>query len=84
MDWTSFRSQFPALEDRAYLNTAGGGVMSYRVARAGQQYYQEALEKGDTAWDEWLERSELARHDVPYLSALPPIKSPFCRMLLWD
>jgi|AP95_1055475.scaffolds.fasta_scaffold00690_16 selenocysteine lyase/cysteine desulfurase len=64
MDWTSFRSQFPALEDRAYLNTAGGGVMSYRVARAGQQYYQEALEKGDTAWDEWLERAELARNDV--------------------
>ncbi len=64
MDWTTFRSQFPALEDRTYLNTAGGGVMSYRVARAGQQYYQEALEKGDTAWDEWIERAELDRNDV--------------------
>jgi len=63
-DWTLLRSEFPALRGRAYLNTAGGGVMSLRVAAAGRNYYEESLELGDIGWDRWLERSDQDRDDV--------------------
>lgn len=63
-DWTRFRSQFPALAKNTYLNTAGGGVMSTRVAAAGRKYYDESESLGDIGWDPWVERSDEARRDV--------------------
>jgi len=63
-DWSAFRAQFPALEGRAYLNTAGGGVMARRVAEAGIRYFQESLKDGDINWGTWLSRSEQDRLDV--------------------
>ena len=63
-DWTLFRSKFPALEGRCYLNTAGGGVMSRQVAASGIQYFNESVQDGDINWNRWLDRSETDRGDV--------------------
>jgi len=57
-DWIEFRSRFPALESRCYLNTAGGGVMSRQVAAAANRYYTEAVEEGDVCWNRWVKRSD--------------------------
>lgn len=62
--WQPFREQFPALENRVYLNTAGGGAVSKQAAAAGIQYYQEAVEHADTYWDTWLNRSDGIRRDI--------------------
>lgn len=64
MDWTGFRSQFPALEKHTYLNTASGGVMSVRAAESATQYYQESVEMGDIGWEQWLTRYERDRQFV--------------------
>ncbi|NNF03507.1 MAG: aminotransferase class V-fold PLP-dependent enzyme [Rhodothermales bacterium] len=64
MDWQAFRRQFPALEGRIYLNTAGGGAVAAKTAAAAMRYYEEAVVDGDTGWSRWLERLEADRADV--------------------
>ncbi|MDE2997176.1 MAG: aminotransferase class V-fold PLP-dependent enzyme [Bacteroidota bacterium] len=63
-DWPSFRSLFPALADRVYLNTAGGGAMARSVADAARAYYAESVEMGDIGWDRWVARADKDRSDV--------------------
>ena len=63
-DWNLFRSKFPALDGRCYLNTAGGGVMSTQVAEAAISYFRESVEEGDINWNRWIDRSESDRADV--------------------
>ncbi|NQV73296.1 aminotransferase class V-fold PLP-dependent enzyme, partial [bacterium] len=63
-DWTQFRAKYPALEGKAYLNTAGGGVMSRQVAAAATQYFNESVEQGDICWNTWLARADRDRVDV--------------------
>ena len=63
-NWTQFRAKFPALEGKAYLNTAGGGVMSHQVAKAATQYFKESVEQGDICWNTWLARADRDRVDV--------------------
>ena len=63
-DWTRFRAKFPALEGKAYLNTAGGGVMSHQVAQAAIEYFNESVEHGDICWNTWLKRADRDRVDV--------------------
>lgn len=67
MDWVAFRSKFPALNKYTYLNTAGGGPISDRAASAGRAYYDEAEHRADTAWNEWLHRSDKVREQVASL-----------------
>ncbi len=64
IDWSDIRSRFPALADKAYLNTAGGGVMTQRTADAALNYYRESVEMGDIGWDRWVERAERDRSDM--------------------
>ncbi len=64
MDINAFRARFPAVLQRTYLNTAGGGAMSDRAAAAGRMYYEEAETLADVAWNTWLERSEQVRERV--------------------
>lgn len=72
MDWNSFRRQFPALEGRVYLNTAGGGAVAVRTAAAAMRYYEEAVVDGDTGWSRWLERLEAGRTVVAaWIGAAP-------------
>lgn len=71
-NWNDFRLLFPALEGRAYLNTAGGGVMAGVVAEAGMRYYRESLEMGDIGWTPWLERSEKDRADLASIIGADP------------
>ena len=63
-DWDTVRDEFPALRDRVYLNTAGGGPMCRRALEAVRQYHNEFEHSGDTRWDEWLERVEAIRGRV--------------------
>lgn len=67
MDWETFRSKFPALKKYTYLNTAGGGPISDRAANAGRAYYDEAEARADTAWDDWLYRTEETRKQAATL-----------------
>ena len=47
-DWNALRAHFPALEDRVYLNTAGGGPMGREATQAAGAYYDEFYREGDT------------------------------------
>jgi len=63
-DWLNFRDQFPSLNNKVYLNTAGGGAVSKRAAAAGIQYYKEAVSHADTYWDVWLGHSDEVRQQI--------------------
>lgn len=76
-DWNHFRSQFPALEGRTYLNTAGGGVMAPRTAQAAGRYLEESVSMGDVGWDLWLDRSEQDRADVARIVGADPTRLAF-------
>ena len=47
-DWDEIRTHFPALQDRVYLNTAGGGPICREAAERVHQYYDELCREGDT------------------------------------
>src|SRR2546423_12314114 len=60
-DWASVRAGFPVAENYAYLNSAGAGPVSRRVAEAVAQLDREMLESGDRLWDSWIARRGEAR-----------------------
>ena len=60
-DWNALRAHFPALEDRVYLNTAGGGPMGREATQAARAYYDEFYREGDTRWNACLEHVEETR-----------------------
>ena len=61
VDWNEIRKEFPVCEKYVYLNPAGGSPMSRSASEAGQLFYREMLEFGDTYWETWLERTEETR-----------------------
>ena len=61
----------------AYLNSAGAGPVSSRVLEAAGEYYREAAESGDRAWDAWLARRERAREGVARLINAEPDEIAF-------
>ena len=71
-DWASVRAGFPVAENYAYLNSAGAGPVSRRVAEAVAQLYREMLESGDRLWDSWIARREEARAAVARLINAEP------------
>jgi len=76
-DWAAARAEFPATENYAYLNSAGAGPVSRRVAEAAAQLYRETLESGDRLWESWLARRERAREDVARLINAEPEEVAF-------
>ena len=72
VDWARVRAEFPATETYAYLNSAGAGPLSRRVAGAAEQLYGEASESGDRLWEVWLARRERARAEVARLINAEP------------
>jgi cysteine desulfurase / selenocysteine lyase len=77
VDWAGVRAEFPATETYAYLNSAGAGPVSRRVAAAAGQLYREALESGDRLWEVWLARREQARAEVARLINAEPDEVAF-------
>jgi len=71
-DWARARAEFPVTENYAYLNSAGAGPVSRRVAETVAQLYGEMLESGDRLWDVWLARREEARAAVARLINAEP------------
>jgi len=61
VDWNEVRKEFPVCDKYVYLNPAGGSPMSRSASEAGQLFYKEMLEFGDTYWETWLERTEKTR-----------------------
>ena len=76
-DWAGVRAEFPVTETYAYLNSAGAGPVSRRVAEAAGQLYRETLESGDRLWEVWLARRERARADVARLINAEPDEVAF-------
>jgi cysteine desulfurase / selenocysteine lyase len=76
-DWASSRAEFPVTDAYAYLNSAGAGPVSRRVAEAAGQFYRETLESGDRLWEVWLARRERARADVARLINAEPDEVAF-------
>jgi selenocysteine lyase/cysteine desulfurase len=76
-DWASVRAEFPVTERYAYLNSAGAGPVSRRVAAAAEQFYRESVESGDRQWNVWLDRRERARADVARLINAEPDEIAF-------
>lgn len=77
LDWARVRAEFPATETFAYLNSAGAGPVSRRVAEAAAEFYRETLESGDRRWEQWLARRERARADVARLVNAEPDEIAF-------
>jgi len=71
-DWARVRAEFPVTENYAYLNSAGAGPVSRRVAETVAQLYGEMLESGDRLWDVWLARRAEARAAVARLINAEP------------
>jgi len=71
-DWARVRAEFPVTENYAYLNSAGAGPVSRRVAEAAAQLYRETQESGDRLWEVWLARREEARAAVARLVNAEP------------
>ena len=76
-DWESARAEFPVTETYAYLNSAGAGPVSRRVAEAAARFYRETMESGDRHWEHWLARREQARADVARLIGAEPDEIAF-------
>ncbi|HEX8720141.1 MAG TPA: aminotransferase class V-fold PLP-dependent enzyme [Pyrinomonadaceae bacterium] len=77
LDWAAARAEFPAAQEYAYLNSAGAGPVSRRVAEAAGQFYRETSESGDRLWEHWLARRERARADVARLINADPEEVAF-------
>ena len=77
LDWARERAEFPVTETYAYLNSAGAGPVSRRVAEAAAQFYRETMESGDRRWEHWLARRERARADVARLINAEPDEIAF-------
>src|SRR5437868_6396428 len=77
VDWAGVRAEFPAAETYAYLNSAGAGPLSRRVAEAAAQLYRETTESGDRLWEAWLARREQARAEVARLINAEPDEIAF-------
>jgi len=61
VDWDKIRACFPVVKTVVYLNVAGGGPMPYSVGEESKKYFDEFVNKGDVAWDEWLDGIEEVR-----------------------
>ncbi|HEX8282068.1 MAG TPA: aminotransferase class V-fold PLP-dependent enzyme [Pyrinomonadaceae bacterium] len=77
LDWARVRAEFPVTEKYAYLNSAGAGPISRRVAEAATRLYREASESGDRPWEHWQARRERAREDVARLIGAEPDEIAF-------
>lgn len=64
MNITSLRKNYPALAEQTYLNTASCGLVSRAAAATAQQFYQELLEQGGAARNDWYAQIPLLRQEV--------------------
>ena len=62
--WEEIRAEFPGLATQAYLNAAATAPTPRPVRTAVDRFYRELEERGDGAWDEWMQRREDVRAKV--------------------
>jgi len=65
MDWDAWRSEFPILQHKTYLNSCSLGPISTRVKKALKRYIEiwemEELPWDETPWDTWMKSIEDVR-----------------------
>jgi len=76
-NWEEIRKQFPVLQKSIYLNPAGGSPMSLSAAKEGKRYFDEMVSEGDSPYEEWMERTEEARHKLSRLINASPSEIGF-------
>lgn len=63
-DWQKIRSEFPALENRAYLNTATFGQLPRRATAAVAQHWQHRDELACTDFLSWYDDADRLRASI--------------------
>lgn len=73
IDWPAWRSEFPGLERRTYLNTVSLGQLSNRSRSAVNQFMDLWTELGASAWySHWLAEVDHLRHQFARLIGSSP------------
>jgi len=71
-DWRKIRSEFPALENRAYLNTATFGQLSLRATEAVAKHWQHRDELACTDFLNWYDDADRMRASIAKLIGATP------------
>ena len=66
-DWQAIRSEFPALENRAYLNTATFGQLPRRATEAVAKHWQHRDELACTDFLHWYDDADRLRASIAKL-----------------
>ena len=66
-DWQKLRSEFPALENRAYLNTATFGQLPRRATEAVAKHWQHRDEFACTDFLTWYDDADRIRASIARL-----------------
>ena len=68
-DWDAWRSQFPGLQERTYLNTVSLGQLSNRSRAAVNRFLDLWTEFGASAWyTYWLKEVDRLRSEFALFS----------------
>ena len=71
-DWQKIRSEFPALENRAYLNTATFGQLPRRATEAVAEHWQHRDELACTDFLNWYDDADRLRGSIAKLINAAP------------
>jgi cysteine desulfurase / selenocysteine lyase len=71
-DWQRIRSEFPALENRAYLNTATFGQLPRRATEAVAKHWQHRDELACTDFLSWYDDADRLRGSIAKLVGATP------------
>ncbi|MCX7702486.1 MAG: aminotransferase class V-fold PLP-dependent enzyme [Planctomycetota bacterium] len=82
-EWSKIRSEFPALSRFCYLNTAGSGVVSQRVAAAGARNFSDYTQFGGVPSPQWNEQIEKIRANVGRFLGVTPEEIAFVPSTSW-
>lgn len=76
-DWQRIRSEFPALENRAYLNTATFGQLPRRATEAVAKHWQHRDELACTDFLNWYDDADRMRASIAKLIGATPADIAF-------
>ncbi|MBI3962472.1 MAG: aminotransferase class V-fold PLP-dependent enzyme [Deinococcus sp.] len=72
IDVSYYRSLFPSLEGRTYLNSCSLGMLPQRARERAAQYFDLWMDLGAAAWPQWLAQGERLKALVAELIGAKP------------